>query len=290
MPKKVTYEEVLALFSENAVFIKEMSKESKEGFEKLRLQTLKIEEENAKGFKEVWDMFKKSDEEFAIRQAQSEKEFKELWDMFKKSDEEFAIRQAQSEKEFKEVWDMFKKSDEEFAIRQAQSEKEFKELRDMFKKTDAQIEKSDKKLQGIAEQFGGLSHNVGDFAEEYFANALEDKKIFAGQKFDDIERDMKAKYGSLKDQFDIVMYNCSSVAIVEVKFKLNISYLEKMVSQKVSNFRTLFPYYKDHKIYLGIGSMSFYDDVIEKAKELGIGILRQKGETIEIDPGYVKAY
>jgi hypothetical protein len=77
---------------------------------------------------------------------------------------------------------------------------------------------------------------------------------------------------------------------VEVKFKVQIKYLEKMVNKKVENFRKIFPFYKDYKIYLGIGSMSLDDGVLEKAKELGIGILRQKGDMIEIDEGYVKAY
>jgi hypothetical protein len=41
---------------------------------------------------------------------------------------------------------------------------------------------------------------------------------------------------------------------------------------------------------LGIASMSFNDEVIKAAKKLGIGILKQKGDTIECDTEYIKTY
>jgi hypothetical protein len=80
------------------------------------------------------------------------------------------------------------------------------------------------------------------------------------------------------------------VALIEIKYKADTSDVKKMVSKKVSNFRTLFPYYKDYKVYLGLGSMSFNERVTTKAHELGIGLLKQVGETVEAEPGYVKAY
>ncbi|GHV81041.1 hypothetical protein AGMMS49944_28320 [Spirochaetia bacterium] len=101
---------------------------------------------------------------------------------------------------------------------------------------------------------------------------------------------MKGKCGAIKDEFDIVMYNGNSVALIEVKYKVQTEDLEKMVTNKVSNFRTLFPYYADHTVYLGIGSMSFTDRIYEKAKELGIGMLKQKGDAIEVDTSFARAY
>jgi hypothetical protein len=88
----------------------------------------------------------------------------------------------------------------------------------------------------------------------------------------------------------VVLYNGESVAIIEIKYKARTADLEQMVAAKVPNFRALFPYYQDYKIYLGLGSMSFDDRVSKKARELGIGLLRQDGKTVEAEPGYVKAY
>ncbi|GHV74159.1 hypothetical protein AGMMS49940_14610 [Spirochaetia bacterium] len=85
-------------------------------------------------------------------------------------------------------------------------------------------------------------------------------------------------------------YNDASVGIIEVKSKAKTEHLEKLVTKKLPDFRTLYPHYRDYPIYLGIGSMSFDDHVLQRAHELGIGILRQKGDTIEADTGAVRAY
>ena len=129
-------------------------------------------------------------------------------------------------------------------------------------------------------------------AEEVFASSLEEKMEFAGQKYTEIERNVhrKSKRAGLQDPYDVVLFNGKSVAIIEVKYAAQTKDLEKMVEKKVPNFRALFPVYENHKIYLGLGSFSFDDYAYKKAKELGIGLLRQQGDTIEADTDYVRAY
>jgi hypothetical protein len=63
-----------------------------------------------------------------------------------------------------------------------------------------------------------------------------------------------------------------------------------MVNQKVPNFRILFPDYASYKIYLGLGALSISEEVAEEAKKLGIGLLRQVGETVEYETKWVRAY
>ena len=142
----------------------------------------------------------------------------------------------------------------------------------------------------MTEQLGGIGNSNGAFAEDYFATVLREKKQFAGLKFDEVEVNMKSKQGAIKDEFDIVMYNGTAVAIIDVKYKAKAEDLETMVQQKVSNFRRLFPFYAGHKVYLGIAGLSFNEYVYARAKKLGIGILKQKGDTIESDTSFVRAY
>ncbi|GHT82845.1 hypothetical protein FACS1894137_02550 [Spirochaetia bacterium] len=156
--------------------------------------------------------------------------------------------------------------------------------------TARQMEETDRLISNVTKQLGGMANSDGDAAEELFATSLESKMMFAGQHFDGIDFKVKRKAGGLRGEFDIVLYNCTAVGIVEVKNKACKDDLESMVTKKVPLFRTLFPQYRDHAIYLGIGSMSFDDRVIKRAHELGIGILRQKGDTIEVDTGNVRAY
>jgi hypothetical protein len=94
----------------------------------------------------------------------------------------------------------------------------------------------------------------------------------------------------VQDEFDIIMFNGSSVAIIEAKYRAHQNLLEHLTTKKVQNFRTLFPEFARHKVYLGIAGMSFNDEVINDAKKFGVGILKQKGDTIECDTENIKAY
>ncbi|GHV67447.1 hypothetical protein FACS1894199_12940 [Bacteroidia bacterium] len=142
----------------------------------------------------------------------------------------------------------------------------------------------------MSKEIGGISNNNGYFAEEYFINALQKKKTFAGIRYDHVGPNIKAFDGTLQDEFDIVMYNGSSIAIIEVKYRVHPDFLTTLSTKKVQNFRKLFPKFAKHKIYLGIASMSFNAEVIIGAKKLGIGMLKPQGDTLECDTEHIKAY
>jgi hypothetical protein len=179
----------------------------------------------------------------------------------------------------------------------AKLEKMFEESRQLIDKIsleakqrgeelDRRIDKIGTKVDGTNSRVDGIGNSNGKFAEEYFFNSLEEKKEFAGVHFDYVSNGFKglAKMpdGSrVQDQFDIVMINDNAVAIIEVKYKASSDYLEELALRKVSNFRAIFPNYKNYDIYLGLGSFSFEKNVVEKAKEYGVGLLRQVGNVIE---------
>ncbi len=64
----------------------------------------------------------------------------------------------------------------------------------------------------------------------------------------------------------------------------------KLIDNKANNFRTLFPDFKDYKIYLGLASFSFYPELENFAKQNGVAILKQKGDVVEIEADNLKAY
>jgi Holliday junction resolvase-like predicted endonuclease len=167
---------------------------------------------------------------------------------------------------------------------------QIKETDLQIKETDRQIKKTGRQIKETNQQLGGMANSDGDEAEELFSTSLESKMMFAGQHYDAIDFKVRRKVGGLRGEFDIVLYNGTAVAIIEVKSKACQADVEKLVNKQVEHFRTLFPLYKDHKVYLGLGSMSFDDRVLSKAHELGVGILRQKGNTIEADTSYIRAY
>jgi len=171
----------------------------------------------------------------------------------------------------------------------------FAETRQQIEKTSRQMAETDKKLKELGIHVAGITDSNGMFAEEYFFNSLENKLEFAGVSFDNISRDFnlmrKSKDGKrVRDQFDVVLLNGDAVALIEIKYKGRKDDLSKMINQKITNFKYLFPQYAKHKIYLGLGGFSFEKNVAREAEKLGIGLLKQVGETIEYQTDWVRAY
>ncbi|MDR3182994.1 MAG: hypothetical protein LBT89_08785 [Planctomycetaceae bacterium] len=148
----------------------------------------------------------------------------------------------------------------------------------------------DERFREVSLEIGGIGHSNGAFAEEYFINSLKASMTFGGIKFDEIHPHISTLRNGVRDEFDIIMANRSVVALIEVKYRVKRDFLITLTTRKVENFRMLLPDYADRTIYLGIGSMSFTDDVIAAAKGLGVGILKQTGETIEYDTEKLTAY
>ena len=209
-----------------------------------------------------------------------------------------------------DVWAMFAETDRQMRENERILNEKFAEtdrkIAAGHRLLDEKLAENDRKLTEKFEALGikvndlksnlvGISDSNGEFAEEYFFTSLKKKMEFAGVHFDDISKDFKLlkkmpNGERLEDQFDIVMINDNAVALVEVKYTARKGYPAIMVNQKVRNFRTLFPDYANYKIYLGLGALSISDEVAQEAKKLGIGLLRQVGETVEYETKWVRAY
>jgi len=116
---------------------------------------------------------------------------------------------------------------------------------------------------------------------------------FAGIKFDDIGRNWKknVKKLNLRGEYDVVLENGDTVALIETKYKVRKDDITELFTKEVANkFRKLFPDYKDYKILLGIGGMSFEDDAIKEAKENGVGIIKVVGDKVEHYTEKIKMY
>ena len=74
------------------------------------------------------------------------------------------------------------------------------------------------------------------------------------------------------------------VGIIEVKYKAHEKDLDKL-ERKMKNFKTLFPVYKDYKLYGAIASFHLYDEAIEEALERGFFVLQRSGTVLQTDCG-----
>jgi hypothetical protein len=177
------------------------------------------------------------------------------------------------------------------AVAQAKTDKQLREtdryLTKRFKETDKQLKETDRKLKSVGIQLGNMSKNQGDIAEEYFVNSLKDSLKIADLNFDMLLKNVGLQTKKINDEFDILLVNGESVAIIEVKYKVHPKDLEKLPS-KIEHFK-IQPQYKKYKIYAGIAGFYVPNDVIESAKKMGYFVLQRKGDIIQSYTDNLKA-
>ena len=176
------------------------------------------------------------------------------------------------------------------AVSQAKTDAQMARTDAQFARTEAQMARTDEKLERMGISLGGITNNAGSITEEYFYNSMKEKPFLGGVKYDTVDRNIKGNFSKVRDEFDIVMYNSDSIALIECKSKAHENDLIKLIERKASNFKELFPYYKKYKIYLGLASFCFYDDLETMAKQNGVAILKQKGDILVIEADNLKAY
>ena len=161
-------------------------------------------------------------------------------------------------------------------------------LTEMFAETARRQAETDRQIQKLQQTTGAWANNHGEFAEEYFFNSFENgQKNFFGEKFDRIEKKIKGLESA--DEYDILLVNGKSVGIIEVKFKAHEKDIAKIIRKAVT-FRANFPKYENHKIYLGLASMSFYPQLEDVCIEKGIAIIKQVGDTVVINDKHLKTF
>jgi len=165
----------------------------------------------------------------------------------------------------------------------------------MMKENARKSKEFDKKFYEMHKEIGGISNSNGEFAEEFFYNSLEKTMTFAGIHFDTINNHFGGKRTmpnntEIKAQFDIVLHNGDSLALIEAKYKADEDDVKELVEKKVPNFKILYPGFANHKLYLGIGSLVLKDRVVQEAKKLGVGLMKQRGDAVEYKTDWVRVY
>ena len=164
-----------------------------------------------------------------------------------------------------------------------------RELKELAAETERIRQDTERTFKKMFKEVGGISNNNGSFAEEYFIAAFEQDKNLGKIHFDDIQTNISVKDRNKEDEYDIVLYNDESIAIIEIKYKAKDLDIDNVV-QKAESFRYWFPKYQKHTIYLGLAGLSFQKEVALKAKDKGIAVIRQKGDKLVVNDKYLKAY
>ena len=180
-----------------------------------------------------------------------------------------------------------KKREREAAKRQAKFDAEMKKRDEVAAKNKAE---SDAEFKKFKEKMGIYDNSIGNIVEQFFFNSFQKGDTnFFGEKFDRIEKNINGIEKDYKDEYDILLINGKSVAIVEVKTKAHINHIDR-IKNKAVTFRKNFPSYKDLKVFLGFASMSFNPEIENLCKENGIVIIKTSGENLIFYDKNMKTY
>jgi len=154
----------------------------------------------------------------------------------------------------------------------------------------AGIEKQEKYLDKLSAQIGGIGNNQGFHAEQFFQDVFEKKLEFGMVKYDKMVPNLAYKDNDGEIEFDIALFNGSSIALIEVKNRIHPNFVKELAEERIEKFREFFPKFKKYDVYLGIAGFSFSKEVLDQASRYGVGIVKQVGEGVEIEAGNLKAY
>jgi hypothetical protein len=203
------------------------------------------------------------------------------------------------------VWEAFRESDRQRKENErilnekfAETDRQLKESRANFEESradfDRRMKKSDadfdRRMKIFEDTVGSWSNNMGFYAEEYFFNSFEKgKRNFFGEKFDEIEKNVKGLKNGFKDEYDVLLLNGKSVGIVEVKFRAHKNDIPRIIN-KADTFRKNFPDFANHQVFIGLATLSFSPALEQECINKGIAIVKQVGETIIINDKHLKVF
>ncbi|ETR68220.1 MAG: hypothetical protein OMM_04687 [Candidatus Magnetoglobus multicellularis str. Araruama] len=162
---------------------------------------------------------------------------------------------------FEEVWASIhdltqrqKETDRQMKENNRYLTNQFSELRESIKETGRQIQETDRqmketdnhlreKFSDLKDYVGAIARNNGDFAETYFYETLSNTMKIGDLDFDFIEQNVKRinRRQNLAGEYDIILTNSDSIAMIEIKYKLHPNDIEKIVHKKIPVFKQLFP-------------------------------------------------
>jgi len=215
-------------------------------------------------------------------------DYKDLtWSEIKVMFVEIAKQSKKTDQKFRELKQFFKRVDDQIEKTSQAAEKTSR----VAENTSRVVEETSRKVEETTRQIGGILNSNGEVAESYFVNSFKKYPYFAGQNFQFVDSNVRrySKALNLKDEYDVVLYNGVTVAIIEVKYKVKKEDVEHAL-KKIETFKALFPQYKNFTFYLGLAGLHINATTEKEAIKQGIAVIKQVGENMIINDAHLKAF
>jgi hypothetical protein len=196
-------------------------------------------------------------------------------------------KMAETDRLIKETSQQMKETDRKMA----ETDRKMAETDRLIQESKKLIDTNWEQIRANSKDIGGIGKSNGEVAEEYFTNSFMKDLRFAGQEFDSLAVNLRKKIKkiNLQGEFDLALYNGSSVAIIEVKYKAEKRDIEDLLT-KPQIFKQLFPEYVDFNIYLGLAGLSMKQEVEKEAVKNGVAVIKQVGDNMVIYDNQLKIF
>ena len=227
-------------------------------------QRMREEKEERKKSREKFDRdLKASRAEFDQRMREEKEERKKSRERF---DRELKASRAEFDQRIREEEEQRKKSREKFdRDLKASSEKFYRELEESRKR-------SEREMAELRKAIGGIGNVQGEIAEDLFRRNVQAALKSLGIQIESVRHHIKvAGVG----EYDVVAVNGSQVVVFEIKNKLKGHDITRFLETQLTKFKEVFPEFKDHKVYGGIGALVMSEEQEAEAVSKGLFVLTQ---------------
>ena len=168
---------------------------------------------------------------------------------------------------YEEVMRLFKETDRRLAEQMAQSRAE----------SERQKRETDRRLEALGKQIGGLGNRLGEFVEGVVRPGLV--RLFRDKGIDvrETHRDLEAERHGKKAQIDLLVVDDTEVVVVEVKSKLSQRDVEEHL-ERLALFKELFPRYGDARAFGAMAAMVVPEKQAAYAESVGLFVIGQAGD------------
>ena len=209
--------------------------------------------------------------------------FEQVWAMFQETDQKF----KETDQKIKETDRQMKETDRKLKESMQETDRKFNELmQKSIQEADRRFAKTEKFLESIGKQIGGLHNSFGELAEHLIAPGVVDRMNEHGYHFDIVHQRGLKIYDdkkNIKAEVDIYLENSDFIMAVEIKADPN----NKDIEHHIRRLEILREYRNRHKdtrkIRGAIAAAIISTDLKQAMLDAGFYVLEQAGDTIKMD-------
>ncbi|MCQ2271007.1 MAG: hypothetical protein MJZ52_07265 [Bacteroidales bacterium] len=163
-----------------------------------------------------------------------------------------------------------------------ETSREVREMRRTFRESLQRMEKTDKKLKNLNDQFvSQTGHILEGLTQRSALRALQKAGFRVEQSFKEMTGS-NSELG-LNMEIDLLYVDTTEAIAVEVKTNCTKSKINHFLKQ-MRNFKLLYPHFADLEVYAAIAALNITKEAEAYAREKGLIVIHVSDDVFTIDP------